>query len=205
MDKVFIYWDNSNIFYQVQQLAEIKNGNEPASYYRVRLKFENLFRLAHADRPVEKAWAAGSIPPEMRQLWNSLENQGIKVHLYDRGSRESGEQETTDQYLQLRMLEDAADHAPSTMVVLTGDGAGYSEGHGFYRNIERIHNMGWKIELLSWIQSCHRAMRAWVEQNGVFIPLDDYYKSITFLNSREDDLTPMRLPTTLDLSKRPVV
>lgn len=205
MDRVFIYWDNSNIFDQVQQLAETNNGNEPATYYRVRLKFENLFRLAHADRPVEKAWAAGYIPPEMRQLWNSLENLGIKVHLYDRGSRGSGEQETTDQYLQLRMLEDAADHDPNIMVALTGDGAGYSEGHGFYRNIERIHNMGWKIELLSWIQSCHGAMRNWVEQNGVFIPLDDYYKSITFLNSHEDDLTPMRFPTKLDLSQRPVV
>ena len=203
MNDVFVYWDNSNIFYQVQQLAETLNGSDPESYYCVRLKFENLMRLAHADRPVKKAYAAGSVPPEMRQLWNSLENSGIEVYLFDRGTHGGTEQQTTDQWLQLRMLEDAADHEPGVVVLLTGDGAGYATGRGFYRNLERLHRQGWKIELLSWIQSCHGAMRKWVENNGVFVALDDYYRSITFLTARETDLTPARLPEKLDLSHRP--
>ena len=33
-----------------------------------------MLRLAHADRLVLKALAAGSVPPEMRQLWNRMEN-----------------------------------------------------------------------------------------------------------------------------------
>ena len=50
MDRVFIYWDNSNIFYEAQRLAEERNEGTDARY-RVRINFDNLLRLAHADRP----------------------------------------------------------------------------------------------------------------------------------------------------------
>ena len=66
---VFIYWDNSNIFHEAQRLAP-EHDDGPDARYRVRIHFENLLRLAHADRPVQRALAAGSVPPEMRQLWH---------------------------------------------------------------------------------------------------------------------------------------
>ena len=96
----------------------------------MRIHFENLLHLAHADRPVEKALVAGSVPPEMRQLWNRMENRGVEVQLFDRGSPERGEQEMPDKILQLRMLEDALDYNgdPGVVVLLTGDGAGYGRG-----------------------------------------------------------------------------
>ena len=105
-----------------------------------------------ADREVEKALAAGSVPPELRQLWNRLESRGVNVHLFDRGSPERGEQETPDQFLQLRMLEDGWDYNgdPGIVALLTGDGAGYSEGAGFHRTLERMHRRGWRVEILSW-------------------------------------------------------
>ena len=81
MDKVFIYWDNSNIFVEAQRFAEERNSG-PDARYRVRIDFTNMLRLAHADRPVEKAHAAGSVPPEMRQLWNRLESQGVAKSSY---------------------------------------------------------------------------------------------------------------------------
>ena len=65
MDSVFIYWDSSNIFHEAQRLAE-EQEEGPGARYRVRIHFENMLRLAHADRPVRKALAAGSVPPEMR-------------------------------------------------------------------------------------------------------------------------------------------
>ena len=131
MDKVFIYWDNSNIFFEAQRLAEERNTG-PDARYRVRINFANMLRLAHADRPVEKARAAGSVPPEMRQLWNRLESQGVEVQLFDRGSAGAGEQEMPDRVLQLRMLEDGWDYNgnPGIAVMLTGDGAGYYGGRG---------------------------------------------------------------------------
>ncbi len=125
MDRVFIYWDNSNIFHEAQRFAE-ELSEGPDARWRVRINFDNMLRLAHADRPVEKAFAVGSVPPEMRQLWNRLESRGIQVQLFDRGSPGSGEQEMPDRVLQLRMLEDALDYNgdPGIVALLTGDGAG---------------------------------------------------------------------------------
>ena len=119
-NKVFIYWDNSNIFHEAQRIAEERNHG-PDARYRVRINFANMLHLAHADRTMERAYAAGSVPPEMRQLWNRLESEGVEVHLFDRGNTGAGEQEMPDWVLQLRMLEDALDYngTPGIVVLLT--------------------------------------------------------------------------------------
>ena len=65
MDRVFIYWDNSNTFHEAQRFAEERDEG-PNARYRVRIHFDSMLRLAHADRPIERALAAGSVPPEMR-------------------------------------------------------------------------------------------------------------------------------------------
>ena len=207
MDKVFIYWDNSNIFLEAQRLAEERNEG-PEARRRVRIHFENMLLLAQAGRPMEKAVAAGSVPPELRQLWNRLESRGVDVQLFDRGSIERGEQEMPDRILQLRMLEDALDHNgnPGTVVMLTGDGAGYMEGAGFHRTLERMHRRGWKIEILSWAHSCNQRMRRWAEENGAFIALDDFYDSVTFMEPSlpGHELALERRAAPLDLSLRPM-
>ena len=169
MDHVFVHWDNSNIFHEAQRFSE-ERSEGPDARFRVRVHFDNMLRLAHADRPIERALAAGSIPPEMRQLWNRMEGKGIEVSLFDRGSRERGEQEMPDRFLQLRMLEDALDYNgdPGIVVLLTGDGAGYLEGAGFHSTLERMHRRGWRVEILSWAHACNQRMRRWAEDNGVF-------------------------------------
>ena len=206
MDKVFIYWDNSNIFREAQRLAEEREEGEGARY-RVRVNFDNLLRLAHADRPLQKALAAGSVPPEMRQLWNRMENMGVEVRLFDRGIPGRGEQEIPDRLLQLRMLEDALDYngTPGIVVLLTGDGAGYYEGAGFHSTLERMHKRGWQVEILSWAHSCNQGMRRWAEENGLFIALDDFYDAITFMEPSRPgfELASPRESTGLDLSRRP--
>ena len=205
MDNVFIYWDNSNIFHEAQRFAESSNDG-PDARYRVRINFDNMYRLAHADRPVKHAVAAGSVPPEMRQLWNRMENLGIDVNLFDRGDPQRGEQEMPDRVLQLRMLEDALDYNgdPGIAVLLTGDGAGYVEGSGFHSTLERMKRRNWRIEILSWEHSCNRRMRQWAQQNGVFVPLDDFYDSITYtVPSREGyQFAAPRYSADLDLTRR---
>lgn len=204
-DKVFIYWDNSNIFYEAQRFAEDRDEG-PGARWRVRINFDNMLRLAHADRVVEKAVAVGSVPPEMEQLWNRMENKGIEVRFFDRGSVNRGEQEMPDRILQLQMLEDGFDHNgdPGIVVLLTGDGAGYHKGAGFHRTIERLHGRGWKVEILSWRHACNRRMREWAENEGVFIALDDYYEAITFMapSAPGHELAVARRSGTLDLSRR---
>ena len=208
MDETFVYWDNSNIYHEAQRLAEERDEG-PDARYRVRIHFDNLLRLAHADRQLRKAFAAGSVPPEMRSLWNRMEARGVEVALFDRGQPDRGEQEMPDRMLQLRMLEDALDFngTPGIVTLLTGDGAGYVEGAGFHRTLERMHARGWRVEILSWKHSCNQRMRRWAEQNGVFVALDDFYDAITLLEPSKPgfQLAMERRQAPLDLTQRPMV
>ena len=205
MDKVFIYWDNSNIFVSAREVAVEREGETARS--RVRIHFRNLLGLARAGRPVERAIAVGSVPPELRQVWNRLENEGIQVRLLERGSL-SGSEQGVDQLLQTQMLRDGFDFNgdPGTAILLTGDGRGFSEGAGFHADLERMRVRGWGIEVLSWRHSCARRMREWAHEHGVFIALDDYYDSVTFLESppRGHPVAAPRYPEPLDLRRRPV-
>ena len=205
MDQVFVYWDNSNVFHEAQRLAEEREGT-PGARYLIRIPCENLLRLAEAGRPLAKAAAAGSVPPEMQQLWNRMENRGVQVRLFDRGERDRGEQEVPDRWLQLCMLEDALDNNgdPGVVALLTGDGAGYVEGRGFHSTLERMHKRGWRVEVLSWVSSCNQSMRRWAETNGVFVPLDDHYEAITFREPSRPghELAPPRDKAPLELSRR---
>ena len=181
MEKVFVYWDNSNIFISAQSVAARSEAQEPDVRSRVRVHFENLFALAVAGREVEKAYAVGSIPPELRWVWNRLEKAGVEVTLLQRSL--SGSEQGVDATLQTSMLRDLADYNgdPGIAVLMTGDGAGFYDGVGFHKDVERMHRKGWRVEILSWIDSCNHRMKEWAEKNGLFIALDDYYESITFL------------------------
>ena len=180
MKKVFLYLDNSNIFISAQEAAAEREGESARS--RVRIHFRNLLALAYASRPIERAIAVGSIPPELRQVWNRLENEDVEVQLLERGALHGSEQ-GVDQVLQTIMLRDTVDYngVPGIAVLLTGDGSGFVDGVGFHADIERMHRRGWDIEVLSWRHSCNRRMREWAEEYGKFIALDDFYNSITFL------------------------
>ena len=109
----------------------------------------------------------------------------------------------------LRMLEDALDFngTPGIVTLLTGDGAGYLEGAGFHRTLERMHRQRWRVEILSWKHPCNQGMRRWAEENGVFVALDDFYESITFLEPSKPgcQLAMARRQAPLDLSERPAV
>ena len=201
--KIFIYLDNFNIFISAQHVAaERESGN---AFYRVRIAFKNLVYLARAERAVGRAIAVGSIPPELRLVWNRLEQEGLKVQLLERGAQSSSEQ-GVDQILQTCMLRDLADYngTPGIVVLLTGDGSGFYNGVGFHADIERMHRRGWGIEVLAWRYSCNPRMREWVQQNGLFIALDDFYDSITYLEPAlpGTPIAPPRDATLPNLSAR---
>ena len=203
MDRVFIYWDNSNIFVSVQEVAAEREG--AGARRRVRIDFRNMLELAHAGRAIEHAVAVGSIPPELRHVWNRLENLGVTVQLLERGAM-GGREQGVDQVLQVAMLRDMADYNgdPGIVAMLTGDGAGFADGVGFHADLERMRRRGWRIEVISWRYSCNRQMREWAEENGKFIALDDFYDSVTFLE-RPDPGQPVAEPrdaVPIDLARR---
>ena len=203
MEKVFIYWDNSNIFIGARDVAVEREG--ASARHRLRVDFRNLLELASAGRDIEHAIAVGSVPPELRHVWNRMENEGVTVQLLERGALD-GREHGVDQTLQTAMLRDAFDYNgnPGIAVLLTGDGSGFVDGVGFHADLERMHQRGWRIEVLSWRHSCNRRMREWAEQNGTFVPLDDFYDSITFLERSMpgDPIAQPRDAVPVDLDRR---
>lgn len=194
-ERVCIFWDNSNIFIS-SRFAATRRGVDVLAERGTRIQFDALFQLAHANREVISAVCVGSVPPELAGVWKKLEETGIQVELFERG-RDSGQEQGVDQCLQVHMLRALSDVGPpATCVLLTGDGAGYESGVGFQADLERMHSRGWGIEVLSWNQACNTHLRAWAQEVGVYVPLDDYYESITFEQHgrRSRPLSLMRRP-----------
>lgn len=175
---ICIFWDNSNIYIGAQDVAK---GRDGATVGRdVRIHFDNLYELARAGRKIISGVCVGSLPPELQDLWAKLRSVGVELELFERG-QETGTEQAVDQALQVHMLRAIVDQDPGTAVLLTGDGAGAYEGKGFFADLKRMHSKGWKVEVLSWEGACHPKLKAWAQENGLFIPLDDHYESVTFI------------------------
>ena len=177
---MFIFWDNSNIHISGLRVMEQVEPDKPRELFRTN--FSNLLQLVKKDRNIEKIYLSGSVPPPSNSVWDYLKNMGISVQLLDK-TADGVEQESVDMSLQTMMLRTAIDNAanPSTIAVLTGDGAGKQLGEGFLSDLKRIKKLGWNIEVYAWEISCNRYLKEYAEQNGLFVPLENYYNSITFL------------------------
>lgn len=177
-DRVHVLWDNSNIFVSGRSVCD-KLERKPGGF---RIHFEHLIDLAADSRPIEQVFCVGSVPPPTDSVWGHIEKlTGKKPELYERGAA-SGKEQAVDQALQTRMLRLGYDYdPPETIVLLSGDGSGFEEGIGFFSDIMRLHKFGWNVEVLSWRDHCKKPMREWAEQNALFVPLDDFYSSVTFL------------------------
>ena len=193
---VCVYVDDSNIFIEAKRLAEVRNGS-PGARGRVRIDYDKLIGLCRADRPLMSASASGFVPPELRNLWSRL---GIRVSTFT-----GGEQDVPDVLLQMAMYQDLARvRPPGIAVLVTGDGASSYEEYGFIPALEDMYAQGWGVEVLSWTHCLSRNLR-WTQQHGVFIPLDEYYDSITFLESGREGEGPFRPSAPLDFTNRPKV
>src|SRR5437870_5466773 len=121
---VHIFWDHSNLFARMQDTCDDREGGglEPGHRLDARLSFPAMFEFAHCGRKVEKAVAVGSIPPDLKALWERLGNVGMIVDLQERGAQ-SGKEVAVDEALELEMLKSALDRkAPAVVVLLSGDG-----------------------------------------------------------------------------------
>ena len=192
---VHIYLDNSNVFLSAKNIARDREGINAKQ--QVRLQFSNVVDLALAGRSYASATVVGSVPPGEREVWNRLAHAtGVQPELYERGNL-TGTEQGVDQCLQVHMLRAIKDYtSPQIAVLLTGDGAGYDDGVGFHADLERMHESGWAIEVISWRSSCKKTLREWATKVGVFIALDDYYEQVTFLEGH-------RTVKPIDLSGRP--
>ena len=79
---VYVYWDQSNIFIEAQRMADKLDrnfGDDVA--YRIHIDFRKLLHLARENRLVAKAVAAGSVPPEMKEVWENLRSSGVRTEI----------------------------------------------------------------------------------------------------------------------------
>lgn len=184
---MYIFWDNSNIHISGLNVMNEIEPDKPRELFRTN--FKNLFELVRNNRTVDAAYLSGSIPPPSNALWDYLRNMGISLQLLNK-TADGTEQESVDMSLQTMMLRTAIDNIsnPSTIAVLTGDGAGKQLGEGFLTDLKRIKQMGWEIEVYAWKSSCNKYLKEYASENGKFIALDDYYNSITYL--KEDRYNP---------------
>jgi hypothetical protein len=168
----------------------VARRRESAYATAIRIQFDNLYNLARAGRKVRSAVCVGSVPPELRDIWNRLATPGVAIELYERGGA-SGKEQGVDQCLQVHTLKAMADLPPLTAVLLTGDGAWYGAGAGYHADLERLHRKGWGIEMLSWDIACNRRLKEWATSAGAYIKLEDYYTSVTFIEGgrRSDRLS----------------
>lgn len=175
---VCIYVDNSNIYIGGQETA--KHKHEDA--HSLRIAFENfLYLVTHGDMEFDEMVWAGSGNTEHEEIFRGITDKGIDLQLIPRA--ESGENETVDQAIQLSMYRHHRKYrsTPGTIVLCTGDGKGFSEEKGFLYDVKGFTEDGWKLNLFSWDSICHHGLKHFAKEHGHYIPLENYYDSITFI------------------------
>jgi hypothetical protein len=176
-----IFWDNSNIWLVGRNVCAKR---EPGDELSFRIHFARLLDFVVNNRPVSYAFVGGSIPPNNDPLWQRFENLGAKVNTQQRGA-DTGSEVAVDEIIQLEMANRVLDApASETMTLLTGDGSGYLDGQGFIKQLERAHNHGWEVEVISWDAGCNRHLRAFAEQHGSYRSLEPVYDRVTFFNNK---------------------
>jgi hypothetical protein len=174
-----IFWDDSNIWLVGRTIcAATEAGNES----NFRIHFLKLFDFVRNNRPVNYVFVGGSIPPNNDQLWQRFANLGATIEKQERGA--GGGEVAVDEVIQLKMANRILDITPpETMVLLTGDGSGYTDEKGFIKQLERAKKHGWAIEVVSWDCGCNRHLKEFAQANGTYRALEPAYNNITFINN----------------------
>lgn len=168
-----------------------------ASVRDVRLDVPAFHAFTRAGRPFGSAVWAGTERPSTAGVFDraSRLQPAVKIVTHEAGA--SGREVGVDALLQAHLLR-LIDRPPSILVLATGDGAGWADDEGFFADAARLVRMGWEVELLSWPCVTNRFLREFAEDHGIYVPLSDYWRSLTFLTGHQ------RRSERLHLDRRPV-
>jgi hypothetical protein len=174
----------------------------------------NLFDYIRYQRVVDTFVMVGSLPPANDPLWHRVTELSrfvsgkfelIKLNR-DSHNKEQGVDDTLRAEL-YRFCTSRIDN-PGTVALLTGDGAGYSKGKGFYDAVEILSTkLKWNIELCAWNCSCHTEMKALASAHPMckYRDLEMAYKEVTFMkNGRDAKDLPLALRSINVKAKSPV-
>ncbi|HEY3545593.1 MAG TPA: hypothetical protein VGK17_05835 [Propionicimonas sp.] len=185
---VHVYVDLSNLIAGARATA-CELGEDPRD---VRIEASHLRTLLAACRPVLSATVlANTGVPE--PVVNHFRRWFPNVHRADIG-RTSGREEGGDEKLQLDLAYRVLSPGPAgTVVLATGDGAGFGRGRGFIPSLVIARRAGHGIEVASFPQALNPRLRSVAVKSGVLVDLDRHYRSITFLARGQRFAEPVRL------------
>jgi hypothetical protein len=175
-EAAYLFVDLSNLWYAVR--AEAGRRGDPD--WAVRIHVANLRRVLAAGRKV-----AGSVLVANREIAHPVLDSfraAFDVELVEAGCV-TGTEQAGDELLQnaiYRAIFRAP--APGTIVLATGDGAGWGEGRGFCETVQAARQKGFGVEIVSFEASLNRRLRAFADEVGAVVTLDPFYESITFLS-----------------------
>jgi hypothetical protein len=132
---------------------------EPGHEYEFRIHFKNLIQFVANNRPIDYAFVAGSVPPPNDEVWSWFHKLNIDLEIQERSA--GGGEIAVDEIIQLSMANRTIDIQPNheKFVLLTGDGAGFNEGKGSIKQLERVLKSGNEIEVVSWDLGCNRHLK----------------------------------------------
>lgn len=186
---VHLFVDHSNMWFSAREEA----GRRGEPTLALRLHAERLWTLLAAGRRVETAvMVASCLVPEAALAYY---RHHFEVILVEPG-RQTGTEQAGDEMLQNAIWRTVArPDGSGTVVLLTGDGAGWMDRRGFCPALAVARHRGLGVEVLAFERSTNGQLRSLAEAIGVFVPLEDFYTSITFI---ED----LRWATPVDLRRR---
>jgi hypothetical protein len=184
-DVAYLFVDFSNLWYAIRAEA-IRRGDPDRA---IRLHAGNLRHILAGGRPVADSVLVANreIPGPVLDRFRPF----FSVELVESG-RVTGTEQAGDEMLQnaiYRSIFRAA--TPGTVVVATGDGAGWSSGRGFCETLCATRRQGFGVEVASFRGSLNRWLGSLADQVGAVVSLDPFYDSITFL----EGLRPARQPS----------
>jgi hypothetical protein len=146
-ERVFMYYDNSNMFIESKKLAarrqEFRHGIDEDP--RARLDVGKLFDLASAGRKVFEANLYGSVPPPSDSFWKAIEQRKIKVKRFPK-SKITKKEKRTDTDMTADAVEDILinkDYKGEQSIIL------FSGKINFMSTVEKALKFDYKVEIWS--------------------------------------------------------
>ena len=179
-----LFVDFSNVWYATRSEASRRGESD----WAVRIHAAHLHRIMAAGRRVGDSVLVAN--REISQPVLDRFRPRFRVELVEAGCV-TGTEQAGDEMLQNAIFRTIFQAAPGTIVLATGDGAGWGEGRGFCETLRAARQRDFGVEIVSFEGSLNGRLRALAQESGAMVALDPFYDSITFL----EGLRPARSPS----------
>ena len=173
--RVFVFVDLANLI----RSAALTADQRGEAWAGIRLHAQHLFRVLAAGRAVGRAVVVADA---------SL-GEGVLIHFrrwfpdvrtVERGAL-TGRQQGGDEILLTALYETIHSGAHGTIVLATGDGAGWGRGQGFCQALLAARQAGFGVEVAAFRVALNKTLRELASEMGALIELDDHYAAVTFV------------------------